>query len=394
MDTYFIQYFAQESWYNFPKFGPFPKWHFRNGFSANYKVLKNYGDFIWLKEGDKIPITKGVVYVSLSYSHIFKDIVESAINNPDLKIIAGGPAFTKYFDYKSHITNLEIVKNIRVEDLFKIEYDEKNWGLEIPLGFENIGYDFSLVKGKGCWWGKCIFCKWSDHLRSEDYKILSYGNIPIINYPGLKCIWLNSASMFPSDIIKIYSNLPVRDDVIYSSYIRGDELTYTALEQVMPEIEKIASQLVFSIGVELPSKKRLDYIKKGTTPECLFKVVDLLSNAGCMINLNFILGWPDLTWAEAFEVVDWLYKLKKTNLCAILYRLMIIEDRPIYKMVRHPISLLKKEGNLKAYIYCLSDEQKEINDFIRRHLRYYLGTSLLDNYNNKEVYNKRNVERN
>jgi hypothetical protein len=352
------------------------------------------GDFIWLEEGQEIPDITGTAYVSVSYKNVFNSIVDKAIRNPNLKLVLGGPAFTKYFKPNVDISNLIIMRDKRVEELFDIEYNPDNWGLEIPPGFDNVGYDFSLVRGKGCWWGKCIFCKWADHLKSNDYGVLPYKEIPVIDYPGNKYIWLNSASMFPEDIIKVYSNLPNRTDVYYSSYIRGDEKTYEALEKALCEADDMAKQMVFALGVELPERRLLSYVKKGTTPEILLKTIKLLLDKGCLVNLNFILGWPELTWDNAYEISDWFSNLNGyNNLTAILYRLMIIDDRPIYTMSDRPIALMSSMNGTLVYKYILNEEQIKINEFIRTSIHNCFGERLIDNYDSKNVYNKRDVER-
>lgn len=369
-DVYFIQYYGKNPWYD-----TFPKYHFRNGFSQTYKSLKNKGDFIWVNEKDEIPIDKGTLYISVWFVEIIPSIIKKAKENPNLEIHIGGPAFSKYEGNIEHVKNLHVHSIITVEELFNLEYDKNAWGLDIPSGFDNIGYNVSIEAGVGCIWGKCNYCKRVG--RSENYTSLTRTDIPIIDYDSNKYIWLNTSCINPDDLSTIFLKLPYRDDLFIGTYIRGDNLMLKALQKNLPLMKTNTQHLTFSMGVEIPSNRMLKYINKGTTVKSLKNNLSLIASYGIHLNLTLMLGFNNFTWDDVKEIQDFFEDLKNTvdlsKIHVTLYKLMILKDRPIYK--NPPGKLIKWnkwDSHLKVpdiYKCNLQGEQKVINDTLRSYYK-------------------------
>ena len=376
-DTHFLQYYNQYPWITSPR-GLMPKWSFSNGFSTAYKQLKNIGDFIWLKSGDEIPINSGNLYVSLQYKEDGLDkLIQKAIENPDMNITIGGPHFHTDLnrDFPSNITP---VYDKSVEEHFNIKYSPDNWDLELPDGFDDIGYNFSLTHtNMDCYWGKCKYCKWSLKL----YKELPVLKIPIIEYPSHKYIGLKSAAVPPNQMRKLLVDLPQRDDVSYNFYMRANETSLEMLQDTLPKMK--THNLLISIGVEFPSNMMLNYMNKGTTKEIIFEVIKLLSNyEDVRMHLSFMLGWGNLKWDYVYEAEEWLDNLNETvnlnKITMVLYRLFILKGTRIF--YNTPTTSVK-ETKYGSYFCILNDEQQQMDNYLRTLYYKYFSSRILDYYN-------------
>jgi len=396
MERFFIQYYSENNWY-YRKNMPLPKWHFRNGFSSSYKKIKNYGDFIWLQSGSEIPITSGEVYVSLSYEiDGLNQIKKCAAENPNIKFILGGPLFSFERNFKIESNNIKVYKK-RVEDYFNIPYNPDNWGLELPKGFDNIGYDVSVINGVGCSWGKCTYCKWSEFHKNKDYGVLKINRFPIVEYPGIKNIWIHSASLQLNKLKECFFKIPNRDDVNYCFYIRADETTYKELKAILPKIKCNPDKLFVAIGVELPDNHILNYIKKGTTKEIMLKTIKLLVDYGCQIHLTLIDKWNNLTEEIVNNVIDWFNKFQEIydedKTSAILYKLEIVEGREIFKNPPGPIAFSREVNGLKIYNCVLDEQQVFLNDILRKKYKEIFKENLLESSDKNHSFCNRNYRK-
>lgn len=374
-DTHFIQYYDTDPWFLIDN-EPVPHYSFNNGFSSIYKLIKNKGDFIWLKSGEDIPVNSGKVYISLQYKENgLEKIIKKANENPKMKIIIGGP----YFYIKRNIQvpeNIKIIEEKTLEDYFSFDFNQNNWGLELPKKFENIGYNFSLIYGRGCYWGECTYCKWGR--QQKDFRILPIKSIPIIDHPGTKFISLRSSSL-TENMVELFSSFPKRDDVFYNAYLRGDKNILLALKKVLPKMK--TNNLIISMGIELPCNEILNQIQKGTTKEIMLDTIKILSDYGIRLHFSFMLGWNNLKWEYISEVKEWFSDLSKVinlnKVTALLYRLYIVEGRPIMTSSFTPLKHIKDN----IYVYILDDEQYYINERLRKTYHSYFGERLVDLYN-------------
>jgi hypothetical protein len=379
-DTYFLQYFTDAPWFEKDK----PMFHFHNGFSAAYHNLKNKGDFIWLKSGTKLSIESGIVYASLMYDTEVKSLMDVARQNPNIEIHIGGPMISIYDIKKNNIPNFITHPQIMVEELFNINYDPNAWGLELPYGFKNIGYNFSLVNGTGCSWAKCNFCKRQNGTFNYKERIPDR-EIPIIKASGTKYIWIRTATINP-DFLR---QMPYRKDVVYCSYIRGDEFNYKKLKKA-----DLHPGMQFSIGVELPSNRMLKYVCKGSTIESLTKTIKLLRKNKCKIHISLMLGFNNFNWDDIEEAKRFFSK-DFSDITASIYYLTIIGDRTIYYNPPGPIKkqsfAINSEWNKTIldfpgmYQCVLNDEQWQLNNTL---YKIYINSGLQINFDGWMEKNK------
>jgi hypothetical protein len=380
-DVYFIQYFSKDPWL-ITNGTEIPSYHFHNGFSSAYYNLVNKGDFIWLESGQDLPIESGIVYVSLMYGDNVKSLLDAAKNNPNLEIHVGGPLLSVN-DIKRDLSLVNFIThpNIMVEELFGLAYDPDAWHLELPGKFSNIGYNFGAIDGTGCPWAKCTFCKCQKS--TFNYRELSRltRKVPVIDSPGMKYIWVRSATMDP-DFLKL---MPYREDVLYCNYFRGDEVNYRKLLN-----SDLHPGMLFSLGVEVPSPRMLKYVRKGSTVESLLKTIKLLRKHGCLIHINLMLGFNNMEWEDVDYIMEFFRNLsvdvKLSDITATIYHLLVIPGRVIFDDPPGPIELwvgYKTCLDLPGVYRCRMDKkQKQINDTL---YRFYHESGLKIN---SDVYQK------
>jgi radical SAM superfamily enzyme YgiQ (UPF0313 family) len=240
------------------------------------------------------------------------------------------------------------------------------WDLEILPGYENVGYSFGVVKGIGCYWGKCYYCKYH---HKPVYR--EFDSIPIINYPGNKYIWLHTFSISPSMIKNIFSKLSYRPDVNYMTYMRADESILKALQYAFSRTESQTSNFLFDLGIEVPSNRMLGWMKKGSTTEEYLKLIEFLCGHGCRLHFNLMTDWPNLMEDDVKEISRFLDNLRCVDghktITANLYPLQVVYDRPFMKEFKG--NLIKEDNafwDIDIFHPILTDRQRELNDYVRR----------------------------
>lgn len=369
-DTWFVQYWSDDPWVVLGKNDP-PAIHFHNGFSSAYHKLKHMGDFMWLKQGQKLPFTRGNIYVSLMYPDAVDSIVETARENPDLKIHLGGPLLSvNNINTGADVPNLITYPQMMVEEVLGIQYDPKNWGLDLPMlpVGQGIAYNYGAINGTGCPWAKCTFCKCQKSTHNYEELSRLRNPVPVIHHDGFKYVWIRSASMEPSFL----KCMPKKPDTMYCNYLRGDWVNYGKLVHA-----PLHDGMLFSMGVEIPSNRMLRKVKKGSTTSSMKQTIKFLDASGCRVHINLMLGFNNFKWEDVNEVGMFLDDLSKdvdlSKITATIYHLIIVPGREIFE---NPPGPLERYDSYKScldlggiYKCVLDDKQRAMNDMI--HQLYY-----------------------
>lgn len=337
---------------------------FQNGFSHTWHNCKSQGDMVWLKHGEDPPITKGAIFVSVWYKQDAIEAERWARQYPNLDVTIGGPLLTHYeINIGRDLKNFKQIQGMDVEQGLSI--DTSNWGLDILSGYSNIGYSFGIVKGIGCYWGKCYYCKYHHKPVYREFE-----SIPIIDYPGHKYIWLHTFSIEPKTIKDIYTKLPNRSDVSYMTYMRADDRILKALQYAFDRTSAPTENFMFDLGIEVPSNRMLQWMKKGSTVESYLKLVEFLCKHKCRLHFNLMTDWPNLTEEDVKEIGSFLTKLGyiegHQTITANLYPLQVVYDRPFMKEFGD--QLVKEENpfwSIDIFHPILTDKQRHINDSVR-----------------------------
>lgn len=361
-DTVFVM-FNKEAWRLFDRTSSYRL--FQNGFSYVWDYCKNNGDVVWVTHGDNLPITKGTAYVSAWFKEDGIEAVRWAKENPNLNVILGGPLFAHYdISIGKDLQNFRYIKYKNAEEVFNITSD-LNWKLDVLPGYENVGYSFGITKGIGCYWGECCYCKMHKGAIYRDFT-----DLPIIEYPGNKFIWMHTFSISPEMVRTVLPSIPKREDVNYITYMRADKNIYNALVYAFKNLKVDGNYLFFDLGIEVPSDRMLKWMKKGSTVKDYLKVIELLYKHNCRMHFNLMSEWPNLVDEDVTKVDYFLSCLEKIgcakNVTANLYPVQVVYDRPFF----HEFKDVYKENNsfwaFDIYHPNLSERQAELNNKIRR----------------------------
>jgi len=214
----------------------------------------------------------------------------------------------------------EIPKNLyitteSVEEYFGVpEYSQK-WGLELPTNMDkDYAIFFTYPLDNDCYWGKCIFCRYiTQKCKSRIRKNLGYEFLDL-ETDRLKMVWLQTNALTPANIRRVLHSLTYRDDIFYSSFIRGSAAEAEALEDTLSNPKVVPSKIKLNMGIELPSNRMLKFMKKGVTKEEILKTLNVADKYGLPLTLYFMLGWPDLTEQDVKEVEEFASMMPKNNL--------------------------------------------------------------------------------
>jgi hypothetical protein len=365
--------------------------NFLNGLSYVWDQIKNQGEMIWKHVDDETPIaTEGIIYASVWYAKSLRLLYGWAKQYPNLEIFICGPIILHYdLRIGKDLPNFHVNKD-NAEDLFCGGITSP-WNIEIPNTMKGpIGYSVALVNGYGCYWGKCRYCKIMGQLKYRDIN-----RIPVIEYDGLKYIWIHTYSIAPHLMKKLYPTFEKRDDVRYATYARGDKLITQALKETIPNLLIDPKYLGFDIGIEFPSDKMLQYMNKGSTVKEYLDFIEVAAESGIQLHFNFILGWKptdydDLKSMEQF--LNHLTKISKPNsITANIYPLTIFQDRKILTdYFIDEIEVIENDYDVFIGFPKQSDNQKSINNEIKELIHTYPFMKILDLVSTDSTWRKDN----
>lgn len=292
-----------------------------NGFSHMYVECKSRGDFYWeIEEKDTIgaalqkkelPISSGRIYVSAFYAPQVFQACYWAERYPDIEVIVGGPAIicarNGFYSEKGFPKNVVFLSSY-LEDVFGHAPNHQLWGLEPPSNLEGKTL-LSYAVSRHCYWGKCLFCNKEEHANRDLIDV----NNPIASLIlpqdlGVEWHVFFLLSSLPPEFIR--KDLPLipklgikRGDV----FLRADESTIQPLKEVIDSI--IPGSIIFRIGVEFPSNRMLDMMKKGITTESILRIVEILAEKKHPFYFFLITGWNSLEESDIREVGHFLKQL-------------------------------------------------------------------------------------
>jgi hypothetical protein len=406
MNRYFVQFIDDLHFFSDPNI----KVHaFRNGFSSTYGTLKDMGDFVWVRTADQeIPELDGEVYMSVYFDNSVRMAVEYAKKHPNVKIHMGGPYFAHYDFYRDDIPNLRGYGRTTVEEMFGFEFKESDWDLVLPDGYDDkdILYTYPRQVGYGCRWGRCTFCKQNFAAATKNYMIRDLDDIPVVSHPKDKHIWVHNSSPVYDDIVGTLKVLENRNDVYIGSYIRGDAKIYRGLKDGFAQTNFPLDHMNYSIGVEIPSDRMLRYVQKGTNRKWLAKCIKLMSDAGCRMYFNVMLGFGNLTWNDVDEIIGFWKELQDYGVdfskhVISLLRLVVLHDRPMMQNPPGELVQIKRWQTFKdlprdnkddvchprIYHAVLEGEQFDMNQKVYEFYKSMNAGVFIDYYDVSKYYN-------
>jgi radical SAM superfamily enzyme YgiQ (UPF0313 family) len=360
-DTIFLQFYVEGGIKR-------PDYSFYNGFSDTWNFCKQKGDFIWLdaKNLDKveIPIKKGTIYASIAFQQHFVKIYNWALQNPNVKFIVGGP-FVCETTMNTSLSNLYMTMD-SVEDYFGIPNYSKEWWFEYPEHLEQ-GRDVKLVfsLNTDCYWNKCVFCDytWAKNRRRPANNKFNFKDL---QFSGIKTIRLETPTLTGDHITNLLPNLPFQNDLRYLTQMRCDKNDIKLLREAFSKMEKnplTLNESTIHLGVDFPSERMLNFVKKGITYPDIIETIELLNSNNITIQVNIIIGWENLEREDLSHLEQFINFLNtKTNFRIVVFKLFCIRGTPIYELYKDRIDI-KQDGNIhsRGYYPKLSKEKYELS---------------------------------
>ncbi len=286
-------------------------WDYANPIWVELKLTKEEdGVSLKIMWPEELPKT---VYLSIWTARQMHEVLVFAKKHSHIKFIVGGPCIWP----NTKPMHIRLPKNIELkyglaEDIFDLAVDLKRWKLVPPSTEFRLKYSYRI--GSQCYWGKCVFCNYSDaDKRGYDFE-------PLFSAPS-GVVRLVTPSLAPNEI-KLLSELDYNDK-IYHFYLKGGEDEYQALFKEFPLIEKRGRRLTPIIGVEFPSDRMLGFMNKGISIVSLVKTIKLLIAARCRVELLFIAGWPNLTEEDLVEADKFFDEIRYEHMRAKYSNLII-----------------------------------------------------------------------
>lgn len=347
---------------------------FKNGFSSIWNRLEhmNHGPIIWVDMDSEYSFDypSGIAYVSVYYKAELFRVLRWAKQRPDVEFHIGGPIVDTWplsKEIENSLPNFKSHHKTLIEDVL---FQQKvapldHWDLKLPkTDASDIAYGFSISKHNGCWWRRCTYCK-----QNTVPTYLNYSEIPVIDYPGTKHIWINTYCMRPRDIKAIYPNLPDRDDVRYATFFKLNNRSMEEMHNALETMKCNPKNLAFNVGVEMPSQRVLDIFDRGVSLVEYINGINVLLEHGCKIHMNLIHRLGFLNDADIDNVklfADCISHNDLSNLSASIYRLHISPERPLWDYLINNGVFVKPTDNhvwdADLHIVNMTDEQLDLDN--------------------------------
>ena len=317
MDLYLQFYNSVPYTYNTGK----PTSYLENGFSYIWEVEPQWIDFDKpLTIGDEIR-KASKVYISLWNWFEFKRAFTWAKKYfPSTKFVFGGPLI-RFFSREVHFKdiaawplNVEIHEGL-AEELIGKKPDKTSWKLVPPKDSQHPFYSYHIQDG--CYWNKCTFCHYTEGTFRGDFKLE-----PLHDAPA-GTVWLECPSLPPKYLYYLpYLDFTNKD---YQMFVRAEKPIERVLKQIASKISD-TSKIMFRIGIEFPSERKLSKMNKGITFEEMLTTLNTIHELGFRQMLLYICKWRDLLPSdldEAKKFLDSLHDTKDARTFHALSRLVV-----------------------------------------------------------------------
>ena len=383
-DVLFVQFY----WIGEGTYGrPLTIGELSNGFSFVWNECKEMGEFLWV-EGvpdftdyaamamNPLPIEKGKVYVSAWYaSHLTQAFIWATMY-PKIEFVVGGHNRANMPMYPA-LPNLRITEDLAEREIFGMKEASKNWNLEIPDGLLPQNVDavmFSYTIERKCYWGKCNFCdeyftgtgmEWFVNDASSLY-------VPDTRIPS-KIIFLYEPSLSPKFLRQHYKDLPVRDDVYFQMFCRGDHAMAQAIREIFGKGEgPKPTNTYWSLGVEFPSNRMLEWMGKGATVESLLETIKVLCEHNSNMVMLFISNWDNLVESDVEEAIRFFNDAKEheqrySNDVRFVWNNLVLG--PGTRLTEEYLQMEDKQERMRSdafggisYMLALDEKQRGLNE--------------------------------
>lgn len=285
--------------------------YFSNGFGAiEHLVVPTWLNIYTWRARENIELFKHnkEIYVSVWYTRNISIISEWAQQCKDQKFIIGGPAVCPSI-YHPTVPENVIFEPGMLEDALGLPYDATKWGVSLKdTGTAHRLYSFPI--SDTCYWGQCTYCNIPMRSRAAPKRRDTNIDFSALERAPSGTVFLSTPSLAPSHVA-LLKELDFSNKT-YQLYIRADKQVQQELEKLLPSF-KHTDRLMFMIGVEFPSSRMLEEMRKGASPDDLLALINLLDSFGIRKILLYIEGWDGLTHKDVDEAEQWLRNLSDAH---------------------------------------------------------------------------------
>jgi radical SAM superfamily enzyme YgiQ (UPF0313 family) len=286
-----------------------------NGFSTALRYCKEKGDLVWVQtktyvEGSpnkdlevvQIPIKKGTIFVSCFFmSQVYQSYIW-AKENPNVKIICGGPAIGNFLYNKDDIPKNLFFETKTIEEFFGYQPFSESWNLTLPdLNLKSVFFSYEIEEH--CYHGKCIFCNLHQCTQFRTKKNLTFNDLKNSNLPQNfeKRVWIHTPSAKPSFLKNNIEFLP-KDNFQYYIFLRTDKVINKTLKNILKNNSNYFSNITFVMGVDFLGNRLLKYMNKGYTMNDVIETIEILNNYNIKSSISMISRWPNILEEDLKEV--------------------------------------------------------------------------------------------
>lgn len=286
----------------------------------DFVIKGGYYDFAFcelldaLKEGKKIP--QGIWYraggnpLSLTPNGKYGEIVDNGRYN-----------FVGKLD-DAPIIDRRLTKN-------------ENYQIEFNLKGRPLAY---IMSGRDCWYGKCTFCVWDHTLYPKGaFKVRSPENVMkevkyLVDECGVKEIFDDCGTITVGPWLEKFCKLMIESGynkkVMYSCNMR-----FGAVNLQQYQMMKAAGFRLLKYGLESGCQKTIDKLDKGTTIPGVIKACREAKQAGLIVHLTMMVGYPWETKKDAMETIRLAKFLMTKGYADVLQSTVIVPypGTPLYE---------------------------------------------------------------
>jgi radical SAM superfamily enzyme YgiQ (UPF0313 family) len=177
---------------------------------------------------------------------------------------------------------------------------------------------------RGCFWN-CKYCQTStaqasfrslesiklylDEVKRRGFKRVNYISPSSLEYGASKGRLINEEALLSLFQLTDSYHFVFNEYGIFPAEIRPDSINESILSKIKPYITNKS----ITLGAQSGCNKRLKEIRRGHTKEDIMHAIQIANQHQLMVNLDFIIGYPDETAAERLKTLAFITDLHKKH---------------------------------------------------------------------------------
>jgi hypothetical protein len=344
------------------------RWSLGNGFSDTYDICKSKGDFLWIETTRdsediiELPFKTGTAYVSCCMGNQLVRVWKTALQNPEIEFVCGGPGLIGVEVIDDLPTNMKLTYN-SVEWYFGYPDFSGKWKLSLPDAIQpgdKLYFTYG-IDGNQCYWNKCSYCNrpsWQGQRKRKIIDLELDDHFQDYN----KLIRIGTEALQPKDIY-LLNQLPDFPNLwCYKLNFRFNKKSVQNFKEVATEL---STPFVGGASFEFPTDRMWKIMNKGYTTDEVIECLNILNDTDMsIITGGFMLGWNCLIDQDIDDLRQFFQRLpafRNKKLVMFVWPLYVFPGSLIdgkydidHKVIKGPFYF--------GYVPTISPEQETLND--------------------------------